>query len=187
MLVTNIPGLNCVCLGSHFNNQIRDFLERNICFMRAVPASPANMITNTIFWNTAERVIQDFDLKRGPFAIALNVVFDRKPPIINLDNAGIVNLDNKSRFYDCAIFFANSLCQRPSIVFLAAVVFIRQYLEHRGRDERHKYVVKRLTSYGHLQVSDVPSNVRNACKFCWPRTDQTDQLIGTGISQPRST
>jgi hypothetical protein len=54
VLMTNITRLDGIGLAQHYLDNVT---QRNIRRMRPVPAPPADVMANAVFWNTLERVI----------------------------------------------------------------------------------------------------------------------------------
>jgi hypothetical protein len=57
VLMTHIARLHRVGLRLYFDQKIDHCLKRNVATMRTVPAAPADMEANTIFWNTSQGVV----------------------------------------------------------------------------------------------------------------------------------
>ena len=68
--------------------------------MRAVPASPADVESDPVFGNPLQSVIDSLDLKFGPFSVAGDFTLDREPPVPDIDQSRVVDLQDESGIDD---------------------------------------------------------------------------------------
>src|ERR1700694_1380326 len=71
VLMPWIRGLDKISAGPYFENEIDDLLQRNVGGVGSGPASPADVITDTIFGNAFESMVQHFDMAAEPAIIIL--------------------------------------------------------------------------------------------------------------------
>src|ERR1700730_2737243 len=67
MLVADVAGFNRVGACVNAEHQVDDVPQRNVGGVWAVPASPANVITNAILRQSAERMIEGLDANAFEF------------------------------------------------------------------------------------------------------------------------
>jgi hypothetical protein len=71
VLVTGIRGFDEVSAGLNFENEIDDLLQWNVAGVRSRPTSPADVITDAIFRDAFERVVQDLDVPAEPAIVVV--------------------------------------------------------------------------------------------------------------------
>ena len=132
VLMAHVAGLDRIALRLHLEQKINNIFERHVAIVRPMPAAPADVETNAVFGNSLERVVHGLDLESGPLAVACHVAAEREPPVVNINQRRIVDLDDEPCINNCLVFLVDRLGQGPGIVFAILVVLVRQDLQ-RGR------------------------------------------------------
>ena len=116
VLVAHVAGFDRVGLRLHLQQQVDDVLERDVGLVRAVPASPADVEAHAVFGDALQRMVERLHLERRPLAVAGDVVVEREPPVIDVDDRRIVDLQDEAGVDDGPVFLADRLGERPGVV-----------------------------------------------------------------------
>ena len=111
MRVTDIAGFDRERPGTHLQQHVDDAPERQVGGVRPVPAAPADVITDAILRQTAQRVIERLDPHRGEFLVFLDAGL-RIGHVPGVRQAGIVELQHEARLDDGLVFLAHRLAER---------------------------------------------------------------------------
>ena len=71
VLVARIGSFDDKCADFHAEDEIDDVLERNVAGMRPRPTAPADVIADALKRQTGNRLVENIDLQRQPFAVLL--------------------------------------------------------------------------------------------------------------------
>src|SRR5271170_8422735 len=108
MLVTNIAGFERIGLAVDLQHDLDDVAHRNVRHVRAVPAAPAQMKTDTLLRQSPDRVVERLD----PTCRELSVILDSRLGIDLIPPFGdtrIVELQNDAGVDDRLVFLAHRI------------------------------------------------------------------------------
>ncbi len=157
MFVARIGRLDGVTLGADGEQQVHQFLERDIGGVGSGPASPAQVVAHPLFRDAAKGVVQRLDVELDPFAIVAAAVHH---DVVQVGQDGVVHLYQESGVDDDLIFLVLGVSQREQELLLGLVVVV--CIAHRDaarRDDRQEGLLHLDPAQRRLQVLGVAPHV----------------------------
>ena len=123
VLVARIGLLDAVGADLHLQQQVDDVLQRHVEGVRAVPASPADVIARALLGNAAQRMVERVDAKLRPVAV-LRLAHRRHHPLVHVGQEGVVDLHIEAGIDDRLVFLVQAVGEREQQRLLVGVVLV---------------------------------------------------------------
>ena len=91
-------------------------LQRKVAAMRTFPTAPADVVADSVFGDAFERVVHASTWFSAHFRKPAMSLAQRIPPVADVDEDGIVDLEDETGIGDGLVFFPHGLRDRPCIV-----------------------------------------------------------------------
>ena len=111
VLVARVGLLDAVGADLHLQQQVDDVLQRHVEGVRAVPASPADVIARALLGDAAQRMVERVDAKLRPGAV-LRLAHRRHHPLVHVGQEGVVDLHIKAGIDDRLVFLVQAVGER---------------------------------------------------------------------------
>ena len=152
VLVPRIGALDQVSLRLDAQQEIDDLLELDIVCVRAMPASPAEVVAHTVLGHIAQRVVERLDAQRAPLAEGLEAHRDADA-VPERHQPRVIDLQHDLRSGDRFILDAHRFGDAVDEFLLAAVILVAPVdLEARRRRRRQEGILRR---HMRLQLGDL--------------------------------
>jgi len=136
--MARVCGLDGDGLRFYGKNDLDDLGERDVVGVRAFVVAPADMDADHVGRNIAERMIERFGMESGtPQKLRFGEVL--KSGVPRHCQIGAIDLQHKTRRDDGGVLFPHRLGDGRDIVFVAAIISVRQEArDHAGRGRGQK-------------------------------------------------
>ena len=154
MLMARVGGLERIGAGVDLQHQIDEVLQLHVVDARADVDAVAGVVADAIGRQAAQRVIEDFDAVRRPFAAGVDIRL-RVHHVIRSQER-VVDLEHEAGIDDRPVFLVQRLGERDEVVLVGLVVLVAVPVgEVRRRHRRHEPLSHIFPGHRRLEVVDV--------------------------------
>ena len=133
--MARVCGLDGDGLRVYAKNDLDDLGERDVVGVRAFVVAPADMDANHAGRNVAERMVERFGVEGGaPQKLRFGKVLKRRMP--RHCQIGAIDLQHKTRSGNGGVFFPHRLGDGRDVIFVAAIISVRQKARDHARRGR---------------------------------------------------
>ena len=117
----------------YLQHEVDDLGQRRVERVGAVPASPADVVADTILRDALERVVERVDTHLGPPTVVLDRPAQRQDRVVLVHEHGVVDLQEEPGVHDRPVLVSQRVRHREDELLVRLVVAIVEPVDARGR------------------------------------------------------